>query len=80
MAHQSGLGDLDDKRAGFETTRLKGIGDVLDDGVVVELTTREIDRDVEGVARACQTAICAQAWRTTQRPTSRMLRALRTGR
>ena len=50
VAHEGGFGDLDDQRGGVETAHGEGVADVLDDGVVVELAARDVDRDVEGVA------------------------------
>ena len=50
VAHQRGLGDLDDQGVGLEAAVVECVADVVDDGVVVELAAGDVDRDVEGVA------------------------------
>ena len=50
VAHQGGLGDLDDQRRGVQAAQAEGFSDVVDDGVVVELAPGDVDGHVEGVA------------------------------
>ena len=50
VAHEGGLGHLDDQRGGLEPAELESVPHVLDEVVPVELEPGDVDRDAEIVA------------------------------